>query len=121
MKQIATLLFVLLAGQTQAGKVNDFVTCEDTGSCAPAPAKKNSKSFVAQYDADSLYSYTEQDNIKQEIAKAQEFMDAKRQQEKMTKQCYTLARHGFEIILMNEKIQQSESNEGINNRISTSK
>ena len=83
MKQIATLLFVLLAGQTQAGKVNDFVTCEATGSCAPAPAKKNSKSFVAQYDADSLYSYTEQDNIKQEIAKAQDFMDAKRQQEKM--------------------------------------
>ena len=79
MKQIAAILFVMLAGQAQA--VNKgLVSCEVTGGCAPAAAANN-KGFVAPYDASDLYSYSEQDNINREISQAKEYMNIKRQEE----------------------------------------
>ena len=80
MKQIASLLILLLAGQTEAVKLTGAgsVSCEELGTCAPSAAK-NVNGFVAKYDANSLYSFTEQDNIQKEIEQAQKYMDAKRQ------------------------------------------
>merc|ERR1712046_434464 len=82
MKSIAALLFVMLAGQASAVTKNNMISCEQTGGCAGAPISNN-KGFVAPYDASDLYSYGEQDNIQREIAEAKQYMNIKKQEEKL--------------------------------------
>ena len=57
------ILALLLADSASAVNLSrGTISCEELHTCAPK-VEKTSKDFVADYDANSLYSFTEQDNI----------------------------------------------------------
>ena len=66
---VIAALFVATSQQTNLNRAG-FIDCEATGSCAPKKVSNAPEGFVSGVSMDSLYSFAEEDDARQEVANA---------------------------------------------------